>query len=211
MIERFWLESARTSWSSFPDLRSRWRRLRKRITTYNDSGTRLKVEACSVVAQAICPRCAWSSTRVHGRCRRWLAECPCFGQPVTLEIEVRRFKCVNRQCPQRTFCERIDVLAAPKQRRTLRLSKAARLLGYALGGAAAARLGAHLGMRISGSTVLRELRRAGCAEPVAAPAIIGIDDWALARGRRYGTIVVDLERRCPIKLLPGREVATVVP
>jgi len=124
---------------------------------------------------------------------------------------VRRFKCVNRQYPQRTFCERIDILAAPRQRRTLRLSKAARSLGYALGGAAASRLGTHLGIRISGSTVLRELRRAGCASPVAKPTIIGIDDWAIARGHRYGTIVVDLARRCPIELLPGREVASVAP
>ena len=96
----------------------------KQIAIYNDSGSRLAVETCSVVDQAPCPRCAWSSSRIHGRCRRQIADCPCFGQPVTLEIEVRRFKCVNRQCPQRTFCERIDVLAAPRQRRTLRLSKA---------------------------------------------------------------------------------------
>jgi hypothetical protein len=73
----------------------------------------LKVEACSVVGQAASPQCAWSSTRVHGRCRRWIADCPYFDQSLTLEIEVRRFKCVNGQCPQRTFCERIDVLAAP--------------------------------------------------------------------------------------------------
>jgi len=46
---------------------------------------------------------------------------------------------------------------------------------------------------------------------MTAPTIIGIDDWAIARGHRYGTIVVDLERRCPIELLPGREVATVIP
>ena len=58
---------------------------------------------------------------------------------------------------------------------------------------------------------VRELRRAGCA-PTPAPVVIdlGIDDWALARGHRYGKIVVDVERHCPIKLLAGRDEPTEV-
>ncbi len=39
--------------------------------------------------------------------------------------------------------------------------------------------------------------------------MIGIDDWAFRRGRRYGTIIVDLERRRPLALLPDRESGTV--
>ena len=34
------------------------------------------------------------------------------------------------------------------------------------------------------------------------PRFVGIDDWAWRRGRRYGTIVVDLERGDVIDLLP---------
>ena len=37
------------------------------------------------------------------------------------------------------------------------------------------------------------------------PRIIGIDDFAFSRGQRYGSLLVDLERRCPIDLLPDRE------
>jgi transposase len=38
--------------------------------------------------------------------------------------------------------------------------------------------------------------------------VVGIDDWAWRRNRRYGTIICDLERRRTIALLPDREPAT---
>jgi hypothetical protein len=38
---------------------------------------------------------------------------------------------------------------------------------------------------------------------------MGIDDWAYRKGRRYGTIVVDLERGCPVDLLEDRLAETV--
>ncbi|MDZ5460914.1 ISL3 family transposase [Azohydromonas lata] len=193
-----------------PGLSSLLEAVGKHVSSWDDSGSRLVVDAGSLVQSAVCPRCICSSSRLHGRYRRWAADCPSFGQAVTLAVEVRRFKCVNPGCTRRTFTERIETLVAAGQRRTQRLVEAVRSLGYALGGEAAARLAARLGMRISGPAVLRDLRRAGCPPPATIPVVIGIDDWAPARGHRYGTIVVDLEKRRLIELLAERDAATVV-
>jgi transposase len=38
---------------------------------------------------------------------------------------------------------------------------------------------------------------------------VGIDDWAWRKGHRYGTIVIDLERGCPIDVLEDRLTETV--
>ena len=65
-------------------------------------------------------------------------------------------------------------------------------------------------MRISGPTVLRELRRAGCPPRLSVPVVIGIDDWMPARGHKYGTIAVDLKERRPIERLAKRDAATVM-
>ena len=169
----------------------------KRITSWTEDGCGLTVEVGSTVRRAACPRCSKSSSRLHGHYRRPIADSPSFEAPVTLAVEIRRFKCINRRCPQRTFSERIESLAAARQHRTLRLMQAVRTLGYALGGQAAARLGGKLGMPVSGPTVLRALRRAGCPPPQASAVVVGIDDWAIAWGHHYGTIAVDLERRLP--------------
>jgi transposase len=41
------------------------------------------------------------------------------------------------------------------------------------------------------------------------PRVLGVDDIAFRRGKKYGTILVDHVRRCTIDLLPGREAETL--
>jgi transposase len=59
--------------------------------------------------------------------------------------------------------------------------------------------------------MLRVLRRGDPAAELLPPAqVVGIDDFAWGRGHSYGSIVVDLERRQVIDLLPDRQRDTVI-
>jgi transposase len=73
----------------------------------------------------------------------------------------------------------------------------------AVGGEAAARLLPSMGAPTSADTVLRVLRRMPIP-PRAPPRVLGVDEWAWRKGHTYGTILVDLERRVAVDLLPGR-------
>jgi transposase len=157
---------------------------------------------------ARCPRCDSSSRRIHSHYARKLADLPWNGIAVHLQLRTRRFFCAAEGCGQRIFTERLPDTVVPHGRRTRRLKQVLDWFSLALGGAAGSRLARKIGIIASGDTLLRQLRRMHItAHPV--PRVLGIDDWAWCKGRRYGSILCDLERGRVVDLLPDRDVETV--
>src|SRR4051812_44168005 len=155
-----------------------------------------------------CPECGQASRAVHSRYRRHPADLPSLGRAVRLDLRLRRFYCRNAACPRRTFAWRLPELIRPHARGTGRLAQAQARVGAALGGEGSARLLQHLAMPASADTVLRLIRNLPLPEP-ERPRVVGVDDWALRKGRPYGSIVVDLDRRRVLDLLPDRTAETL--
>jgi transposase len=157
---------------------------------------------------ALCPCCGACSERVHGHYVRTVADLPCSGRRVILALTVRKFVCTRCSCPQKIFTERLTELLQSYARMTNRLRDALVALGLATSAQVSERLAPSLGMKVSAPTLLRRLREIVCPPPKSV-RILGVDDWAWKKGQTYATLLVDLELRKPIELLPDRKEATL--
>jgi zinc-finger of transposase IS204/IS1001/IS1096/IS1165 len=140
------------------------------------------VEVCSQRLTSPCPRCSCLSERVHSYYTRTLADVPCAGQPLRITLRVRKFRCLDRRCPQHVFTERLPDYVRPWARKTIRLVEQMTSLGMAAGGRGTETVAPALGMQVSDQTVLRLLAR--CHDPTAAPVcVLGVDDFGATRSR----------------------------
>jgi transposase len=132
-----------------------------------------------------CPACGTVTGKVHAYYRRRLVDVPASGTAVVLELTLLRLVCGNYDCPRQIFHEQIPGRAERYARRTSTSAKMVTKLAIARAGRPAAALLAAAGLVLSRTAV---------------PAVVGVDDFALARSRRYAAI--DAVTRDRIEVLP---------
>jgi len=167
----------------------------------------LTITAVSTQMRPCCPLCGTPASRVHSRYCRQVADLPCGGQHVRLFVHVRKCFCEVTTCARKIFTERLTPFVEPWARVTRRLYQIVQVIGLATGGRLGVRVTDRLGIQTKRQTILRRIM-ALSADPVGQVIELGIDDFAFRRGRKYGTILVDMQRHKVIDVLPDRKAET---
>lgn len=156
-----------------------------------------------------CPACGRLSGSRHSAYVRRLKDLPWQGCAVELRLKIRRFRCRNRACARKIFAEPIPEVARSHVRWTTRVGEIIRLIGYTAGGLPGSRILNRLAIPISDDTVTRFVKVSSDGSASDPIRHLGVDDWAWRKGHSYGTILVDLDKRQVIDLLPDRSVESL--
>ena len=160
--------------------------------------------ASSTLKEGKRPYCGNISHQVHSKYIRKISDLSILGKEVVILFESRKFFCKNKECSKKTFAEQPGNEVFRYRRRTRRLELSIIRNGLLLSSLKASNLLSYNGIKLSSSTILRDLHRITPSNYTDVDKI-GVDDWAWRKGLSYGTIIIDLLRRHPIDILGDRE------
>ncbi|QKW25961.1 ISL3 family transposase [Streptomyces seoulensis] len=169
--------------------------------------TEARIAVRSGAAPAACSGCGQRSSKVHCYYQRTLAGRPVAGRCVRVELRARRLVWGNEDCARRTFAEQIPSLVRRHARRTDALTAHLTDVALFLGDRPGARLFRHMAIDTCKDTLLRLIRALPLPSSGPAPHL-GVDEFAVRRGRTYATILIDMATHHPVDVLTDRAAAT---
>lgn len=178
------------------------------VTGTNSRGDKVNINVESKQKCSRCPGCRVKSVRIHSYYLRRIRDLPILGNETWITLRARKFYCTNDSCLRKVFAERFDEHFESNKTMTCRLRDKLLKVALLMGGNGGERICRITQMPVSSSTLIRAIHNQPPAD-IEAPKVLGIDDWSYKKRLRYGTVIVDMERRKIIDLLPDREAATV--
>jgi transposase len=173
----------------------------------------MRVEVIGTNDRASCPHCGAMCVKQHDVRLRRKRDVPLRGHQVELVLHKRRFWCFR--C-RKAFTES-DSACGRRRRTTLRLRETigkqarTRPLSHV---AAEYEVGPRFVQACLESVAQRELDKRGLSldrqAQLPTPRYLGLDDFARRKGRRYDTILCDLEHRHVLDVSAGRKQEDVI-
>ena len=170
----------------------------------NDTGVLVRLK--SKKQNCECPRCHQISNYYHGTYKRFVQDLPILGKNTSVIITAHEYECQNEECPTKTIAEHFDHFLGYYGRFTERCEDFISTLALETSCEGASRICGHLGIQISGDTIIRMLKkRFSQMEIETAGSCIGIDDFSTKKGNTYCTVVCNTDSHRPIAVLEGRD------
>jgi transposase len=166
------------------------------------------VSARSIQSESPCPVCGVMSRSIHSHYERTLQDLAWGSYSVRIGLKARRFRCGQAGCKREVFTERYVDWVVAYARRINRLSELLSQLGILVGSSTASEISKLVSVEASPSTTLRQVKNREvpkiAIQAASTLSAIGVDDFAFKRRKSYGTVIVNLETKKAIELLPDR-------
>lgn len=177
-----------------------------KVTKIVESEHNITVFLKSLKHQHTCQSCGEEMTYYHGTYVRVVQDLPILGKSVLLNITAYEYDCVNSDCEQKTFVEDFNGFVSKHNRMTVRCEDFVKTLALQTSCEGAAMICKYIGIKVSGDTIIRILKKMIDNEtPKTCAEIIGVDDFAYCKGQSYCTIICDGDTHAPVAVLEGRD------